>query len=271
MAGEQGGTAGTGTGAPGGTGGNAPVGSGTPGAGGAGAGAAGAGAGGPTPPQPRVIPEDVLPAELKGRSEQEIKFILSNLANSVRTQGEELRRLKGAQPPSDGKDKGGKSKGEEKPVKPLEERILEDPRAAIQEVVEEMYGGVVTTLSEGVSDSALHAMRSSDPDFAEHEEDVLALLKEAGAPATKKNMELALNSVVGRKTRETKRLEAQARLNQDQPPVDKGAPPTPAELTGLEKEIFLSSGMSREEWDKYKKDEFEVKVPTGKKKEAANA
>lgn len=268
MAGEQdaargGGTAGTGQGESGAKPeGGQPA---SPPASGAGAGGAGkptgdAGGAG----KPVGISPDILPKELQGRSEAEIKFVLANMVSSLQKQNQRIKELEG---------KGGtpaeeKPKAEEKPVKPLEERILEDPEGVIDEVVRKRYGSVIQSLESGVGSSVLSAVRSEVDDFKEHEDDVLDLLTEAGLPKTRENLLGAYTQVVGMKTLEERRQQKQQNIGIESgggrpADEDKSKP----KLTELEDEIRIAHGMSVEDWHKYRSDEVvsSIRVPTGKR------
>lgn len=277
MAGETTGQTGTGTaGATGTNAGTAPVGGGTTGGAGGGTGApAGAATGTPQNPQSGVdIVEEAIP-ELRGKSAAEKKFILSNLTNSFRAAQAENQKLKQqlssrgapAAATSDPDDKG-KSKGKEKP---LEERVLEDPRSVIAEVAQELYGGTVENVNSAIGSLTLRTFRQDNPDFKDHEQDVLAILEEAQAPLNERNLQLAYESVLGRKTLEARRIQAAAAAGNPDIPVDTGEKPKAKEPEGLEKQMMIAHGMTPEQWQQYKEDQFEIKVPTGKKKETTNA
>lgn len=231
----------------------------TPGAGGT---PGGTGAGGTaTPVQPRVVPEEILPEALRGKSPQEQKFVLQQMVSTLGELRSRVKELERGPAPA--------PKEEPKPdQRPPEERILEEPEKVIAEVVERLYGPVVTTLQSGVEEITESVSASDISDWADVKDEVFDILKEAGAPKTKANIAQAYEVVVGRHTLAQRRQTAAAALNPDIP-VDKPTNPPAKELVGLEKEIFEASKMSREEWDRYgNPDNFEIKVPTGKKKES---
>ena len=217
-----------------------------------------------------MISEDVLPAQLRGRTPQEQSFILGQMATTLAAQNTKVQELERKL-----QEKGSKP-GEEKPAKParsekpLEERVLEDAEGTIAEIIEKRYGGTIAALDAQVSKSALRAMKQEHDDWAEVEADVLQVIKDAQSAPTEENLELAYDVVLGRKARATKRQVQAASLNSDQvvEPAGSGKGDLKAP-EGLEGEIFKASGMSLQEWYDYKGGKFDVKVPTGKRPKAA--
>lgn len=260
MAGEQSPGTGSGVAAPG-------AGTPTPGVGATPAAAPGVG-GTPGTPTPRVVPEDVLPEQLRGRTPQEQKFILGQLAQTVQAQAARLKELEAL---PRGIARPVPVEEDEKPKKPIEERILEEPEAVIAEVVRKLYGPTVERLEGGVEEVVESTSAREYDDWEDVKDDVNALLREAKAPKTKANINLAYETVIGRRTLQQRRQARAAVLNPDIP--IEGAPKSKLpELTGLEKEIFEASGMTREDWEKMAdSSNLEIKVPTGKKREAPHA
>lgn len=221
-------------------------------------------------PAPRVIPEDVLPEQLRGRTPQEIRFILGQMATSVATQTQRIKDLEAAQArplPGIAAPVAAPGSGDGRPAKPIEERILEEPKEVILEVVRELIGPTAARLETGLEEVTESLSARDYDDWSEVKDDVYALLREAGAPKTKANIEMAYDTVIGRRARVARRLAVAAANNPDIPHGD--APPVrqAPELTGLEKEIFESSGMTREQWDKMgDSSSLDIRVPTGKRK-----
>ena len=116
-----------------------------------------------------------------------------------------------------------------------------------------------------VGENAFSTVSSKVNNFDEHEDDIRTVLRQSGVAATVENITGALHMVVGRKALEDQGRASRAAATPQIPVED---PPTPSkgklpELSGLEKEIFDSSDMSREEWHRYKNAEtFDIKVPT---------
>lgn len=213
---------------------------------------------------------DVLPDELKGKSEAELKFILKNMTSTIRSQHQRLQELQqGGRQPQGGKEKEPEEKEEKKPSKPLEERILEDPEGVIAEVVQRRYGGVISQLDSRTARSELAAARAEIDDFGEYENEVLDLLKEAGQPATYENLVGAYTMAVGNRVVEERRQGRQKQLG-----MENGGGSNPDEdtkpkiqLSDLEKEMAQAHGMTEEQWVQARDGDItsQIRVPTGKR------
>ena len=208
------------------------------------------------------IPVDVLPEDLQGLPAGEIKFHLSRMVDGLRQNNEKTRDLEDqvrqlrATPPPPAEPP--------KPVRPLEEMILDDPEAAIMEVMERR--GLTTRfdrIESQAGESAFNIVASKVPGFDEHEADVRKIITDSGVPATPEHITGALEMVIGRKALADKGRAGRAAASPDIPVEDPPKPVKDITLTGLEKEIQESSGMSPEEYTKYKDTQnFEIKVPT---------
>lgn len=281
MAGESNPGSGAGTGSPpGAAGGGAP---GAPGAAGAGAGGGGAGAGGGAPAggDVQAIDRSVLPDSIRNRPAHEIKFILNNLASSLERANQDKNRLETENAQLRTGSQGGKpGKGTSQPVDddgddddnmPLEDLVLKNPKKAILKVVGEQYGGTVAAMGAEVEESALDSVRGTYADWREHETDVLDLIQQSGAGRTRRNLDLAYATVVGRKTIEQRAQAARAAANTETI-TEPTATPALKPLEGLEKEVFENTRnkdgtpISLEDWYKYRNKDMDlgVKVPTGK-------
>ena len=214
------------------------------------------------PPPGSTLSVDSLPEELRGLPEAEVKFHLQQMVAGLKTGNTRRKELE--------EEIAGLRKPAEivkpaEPEKPLEEMILEDPEGAILSVLERT--GLVdrfTRVEAQAGESVVLAVASSmGGTFEEHEEDVRKILKDTNVPRTKENVQGALEMVVGRKAIEKQQRDVRATANAilptDDPPPDSSKLP---ELSGLEKEIQESSGMTPEEWHKNKAPLEGIKVAT---------
>jgi hypothetical protein len=216
----------------------------------------------PKKDDPPALSVDVLPEELKGLPAAEIKFHLGQMVEGIKTGNAERKTLqeqvRTLQTPV-------KPKEDDKPDKPLEEMILEDPEKAILTVLQKTgLADRFSHVESAIGETAFHQVAAKIPGFEEHEADVREILEKSTAvKITPEHVEGALDMVLGRKLRETQARDARAAANSDIPKDDPDKPKgdLPA-LSGLEKEIFDASGMSEEDWHKNKQTDFDIKVPT---------
>lgn len=224
---------------------------------------------------PTGLSVDILPETLRGKPASEVKFILQNMVNATKQTAslvEENRKLK-SQIESRPKDEPAETKDQ----RPLEELILEDPEAAVAAIVEKRFGKDISTLRDGYGESMFHAVRAEIPDFREHEDTVRDILRESGSPNSKENIMGAYLMAVGQTTIEEKRRRKQEQDNLETSGAGKQGEEEDSkpQLTQLESEIARGLGLTDSEYmaekEKYTKGTFEIKVPTGKPKEASNA
>jgi hypothetical protein len=217
--------------------------------------------GDPPKPEPARISADVLPEELKGLPEAEVKFHLTQLVSGLGNQQQQMQALKDEL--ADLKTNPPAPAEPQEPERPLEEMILEDPEKAVMSVLEKTgLAGRFSRVEEQASESAFTIVFGRNPELSEYEQDVRHMMRESGVPGTVQNITGALQMVVGQKAMEGKGKDMRKAVKPD---IPKDEPPKPKDklpdLTGLEKEIFDSSGMTREEWDKNKSGDFQVEVP----------
>lgn len=224
----------------------------------------GAGGGGEAPAV-TGIDRSVLPEELRDLPEHELAFNLRQMVDGLARSNQRTKELedtlrtlkdsKPAPPPSEPEDDT-----------PLEEQILDDPKKAVVRVLQELGLTDRFERMEGsVSRTQLQLARQRHDDFDEYREDVEALLKRGGVPATEENIDGAYAMAVGKRAIEERSRQRKKAANPDKPkPVEsKGKKSYPA-MGELEKEIFASSGMTREEWENAKNSEsVEIEVPLG--------
>lgn len=223
------------------------------------------GLGGGQPAKPMSISAEVLPEDLRGLPEAEIKFHLGRMVDGLRKNNETVRSL---QEQLEQFKRAPKEEQKEppKPKKPLDEMILEDPEAAIMDVLEK--AGLVdrfARVEKQVGDSVFSFVASKIPDFDEYEDDVREILDKGNLPKTQENVLGALEMVIGRRILEEKARGSRKKQNTHIPKDDSETKKTKGklpELHGLEKEIFSSSGMTREEWERHKKGGYDIEVPT---------
>lgn len=213
------------------------------------------------PPEPTKVSADILPDDLKGLPEAEIKFHLNQMVSGLRTSSEKIgtleKELREVQAPV-------KKEEKKEPDKSLEEMILDDPEGAVMVVLER--AGLVdrfSRLESQVGESAFTVIAAKVPNFTEHEDAVRTILKDSKVLSTPENIMGALQMAIGRKALETEEREARKKLNTVIPkePPDKDTVVHPT-MTGLEKEIFGASGMTEKEWFENKAGGFDIKVPT---------
>jgi len=214
------------------------------------------------PPIPG-IDRNVLPEDLRNLPEAEIKFHLNQMVSGFRNQHSQVETLK-QELDRLSSEVAKAPKEPPKPIRPLEEEILDDPESAIMRVLENKgYIQRFNRIEEDAGESSYALVASKIPGFDEYEKDVREIIKASGVPKTVAHIMGALEMAVGRrtlteKTRETRKAHSPSVPKEDLS-VKKSKLP---ELIGLEKEIFESSGMSREEWNKHKNSDFNIEVPT---------
>jgi len=216
-------------------------------------------------PAPAVsgISREALPEELRNLPEAEVKFHLNQMVSGFRNQHSQVGKLREELEELRRRSYQEEAKPKE-PDRPLEEEILDDPENAVMRVLEKR--GLVqrfNRLEQDVGESAISMVASQIPDFKEYEGEVREILKQTGVPMTVDAIHGALQMAIGRKY-----LSDGGRERRKQHKVDSPKPEAPkktskyGELSGLEAEIFQSSGMSREEWEKNKNPDFDIEVPT---------
>jgi hypothetical protein len=204
------------------------------------------------------LPYEVLPENLRnalvGKTAMEQKTILTGVLSALQRANSENEQLRlqvanAVRPPEP-----------QAPVKPLEERIYEDPEGVIKEVIERHYGSQFSTVSSMAGEGVYGSLALQYPEVVEKRESINELLQASGAPPTRDNILGAYQMVLGRETLENRRTAAAHALN---PEIPQGGPQAPAapQLSSLEDEIRRGMGMSAEDYIKYRGDYFEVKVP----------
>jgi len=218
------------------------------------------------PEPPKTLPLDILPPEMQGMSEQEIKFFLSRTLSGVKSTNEENKELKRRMDEMERQIRNPPTPAAPDPHadKSINELILEDAEAAIEKVARKKGWISAVEASGEKADEALFdtVANKMGPSFAEVEDEVKEVLTSSNAPVNRKSIETAYELVLGRKVREQRALDSRKAQN---PENAKPAAPAPAsalpEETALEKEIREAHGYSREAWEKYKNDEVEIKIP----------
>ena len=219
------------------------------------------------PSDPPSIPLDVIPEELRGKSEAEMKYLLSHMADSTATGATQIRALQDqltglqeqiSSPPPAEPDPDDELSDEE--------LISSNPEKAVLRIMERT--GIVdrfTRVETEVVDTVVNQVARDFDDFQEHQDQIEAVLKQTGVPRTRNNVIGAYTMALGL-AQIKKREEAKKTQSSLDPTPPKGSDEAddPKVLTGLAADIFDSSGMSREEWDKLSGDEEElgIKVPT---------
>lgn len=214
--------------------------------------------GAPLPsPGPAGLPLDALPEEFRGLPESQIRFLLNKTFEAVRTQGETIRQLQAQKQNAPGTstvslDDPSKAPTPAAPPKPLEEWMLEDPKAAMKYFIETEYGDVINgvkSLGNRVGQTEFDAVRREVDDFGEYEEDIRQILTDSRAPLSRENVLGAYTLAVGKKVLEEKQRGKRAALNSDVPTSE---PATPVKVyagkTTLSEEIRIGSGLSEEEF-----------------------
>ncbi len=225
-----------------------------------GEGGTGGEAGEEIPKEPISFGEEIIPEELKGRSPEEIKLLLSQMPRVVKAQKDEIDYLKSQslsahQPPAN------MSVEPAGPTKSFEELLDEDPRAAMKLFVEEEYGATIGDLQNRVGEGEFGRIKSMNPGFDEYEEDVRTLLNQSKTPATEANILGAYAMAKGQrelvKEQQMRRL-ADSTTPAAPAPDDKGKAP---ELSPLQDEVRGAMGLSAEDYVKYTADTpLDVKI-----------
>lgn len=218
----------------------------------------------PEPIAPQTIPLDVLPEELRGRSQAEIKFMLERMADSTASSSAQIRELREQL-------ESVRHKVEAPPPEPDpfeevsdEELIVQNPTAAIKRVLERegllaKFDGLAGTVQQTVYES----VKREIPDFAEHEETITQMLKQTNTPVTRQNLIGAYTMSVGMKTLQEKQRSSRKASTITRVDTETETKEELPELSGLEADIFATSGMTRAQWEAYKDDSSldTIKVP----------
>jgi hypothetical protein len=237
----------------------------------------GAGTGSPPPAgagAPGVIPLTVLPEELRGQSEEAIKYQLSQLLTSLRTSNtrnqeleRELRARRAEPPPPPPVVEAPKIPvGADGQPKKFGDWLLEEPEKALDHFFGERAKGVLgqmQQLAHRVDKTEFSSVRAKVPDFARYEESITGILGDAerteenvmGAYAMAKGLEAIENET---------RAQRGATSTERAAPPEGEAPRKDYPKTSLSEEIRQGMGMGEEEYyDKFAKaDYFPVKVPS---------
>lgn len=212
----------------------------------------------------RLLPEEVLPPELRGRSEAEIRYVLSKLIDVAATSTSRLSEL---QKELDALRKAS-TKREEEEDEPIEELVAKNPTKAIEKILEKRgYLSKLSSLEERTRETVIASVGSKLPDFHEYEEEVREILNSTGVEVTPDAVRAAYTMVVGKRAIEEREKSKKKQLSGDKDrktsdSVRTQYPP----LEGLEKEMFEASGLSRERWEQLKNSDFYLEPPTGAKK-----
>lgn len=222
--------------------------------------------GGEPSAEPKMVPLDVIPKELRDMDPNEMKFFLSRTLSGMKEANEANRSLQ--EQISD-----LRARIEEKPEPedepdpdddvPLSELIIENPEKAVERIAKQK--GWITTLQDTVeksNDALFDTVARSIDGFEEYEDDVRDALRKSGAPVTRATIVNAYYMMRGKRSVEE---ESRARREQGNPekvkPAKEPASKKIPEESDLEREMREAHGMSREDWLKYRSDEFEIKVP----------
>lgn len=230
--------------------------------------------------QPQMIPAEALPEQLRGRQPSEIKLILDHTVAAVQRAADENRRLKEELDTS--RSRGISTPtgtgGEEKPTKPLEELILENPEEAIDQVIQKRYGRRLAELDSNVGEAVYDSLRNREPGFAEYEDEVREALRRGNLPAKRDHIVGAFLMAAGRKALEEKRQKndpGKATASAGGSRTRDEKPEKQDKLTDLDREVAREMRMSEEKYAGAKKKaasgSFDIKVPDGKPKGAKNA
>lgn len=220
----------------------------------------------PEPPAVPTIPMSVLPEDLQGKSEAEVKFILERMATSVVTGNDTTRELRDQlQALTDQVNAAPPEVDEHEDVSD-EDLIVTDPTAAVMRILKrEGVTKRFADVEERTGEGMIMAVGRSIPDFDEYEDDVRAIMQSTGVPMDNANIRGSYTMAVGlRAIKDREEATRKAASMSDPPPPEIDDATTYPAMTGLEKEIFDSSGMSRKEWEGHKADDqIDVEVPLG--------
>ncbi len=226
--------------------------------------AGGSGGKAPEPPTPVLVPEDVLPEQLRGKSPEEVREALNKAFQStdqLNVLTQRLANLEGriaapaptptpANPPA--------------PEKPLSELIYEDPEAAIRNTVAKMLGTQINNVNSFMEDTASTLVRQELTDFDQYKDRVDSILNATKAPRTKENLRGAYMMARGEASLDAERRAAAKRIATPEPTVNGNDPKRAKEpkISDLESQVMRQMGITDvKEYLKYRDGDFDVKVP----------
>jgi hypothetical protein len=237
--------------------------------------------------EPKNIPEDVLPEDLRGKAPEEIRATLAAMKSTLGKKNDETDALKTRLASIEarlvnGTERQTEVQSEPGDDKPLEEQILVNPKRAIQRAIKELgyedrVEGIERVAHSGASETAFMRAGSELPEFGEYEEDVREILKQSNAAATYSNVRGAYLMARGQRSMEgTDRSTraAAAGAGAEVPAPKPSNTRKVRKLNPLEREIARGQGFLDDkgevdekgylEW--YDKEYMEVDVPTGGRK-----
>lgn len=243
---------------------------------------AGEGGGGGGEGDSRMIPEDVLPEDLRGMSPQEQKAYLQAMGTALvgRNQDveelrDEVRRLR---------EQGELREPDPEPVEDLSEEELqdllrEDPIKAVDVALGKLgyknrFEEVGGTATRALGEAAFMKAAQSLPDFESHEDEVRKVIDQVGAQPSLTNIENAYNMVLGREYRQElakkkKKARRSERPSPPEKPEKEEEKPSLGEPGSLKHEISTAMGVTEEDLEEYVSDgPMEMDVPTGMPEEA---
>jgi hypothetical protein len=213
---------------------------------------------------------DVIPESLRGLPAEQIRLALNQMVTGlprldaeIRRLREETDRLKTAPAPQPERS----SEPDPDADTPLEELILKDPAKALDRWAERKFGTQLSRLDnidKRVASTELATVAREIDDFEEYREEVEALLRDSGAPATKDHILGAYTLAVGKRTLEERSRRGRSELNSEVPNNQPAPEEKKYNKTPLSEEIRQSLRMSEEAYyDTFaSKDNFQIKVPT---------
>lgn len=215
--------------------------------------------------EPPKIPLDVIPEQLRSLSESQIRFHLGQMTAALTATNAKNKQLEERLKEKDRPVPKREPDLPVAPAKPLGDRLLEEPEAALEDWFGRRAAPVIKELEalrEQVGQTTISTVRTQFPDWDEHEEKVMELLGES--PRTQENIAGAYAMSVGLKAIEDR---ARARRGADggsETPAPDGGAPAKKDYakTALSEEIRVGLGQTEEEYyEKYRKP-MAVKVPT---------
>lgn len=209
----------------------------------------------PESPQPDY--SAVIPDDLKGRSPEEIKSAWGLLMDTVRMQGEQLKRYSEQQETAKAPPK--------EPEKDPKETIWDDPEGTIDRIIEKKIGPRYSEVMQGIEVGVYADARAQLPGFNKYEGQIKEFLKVNKADVTPANVRGAFLMFKGNEALEAEQRRAQRAPTSERPTPTKDTDKKVYEFPNeFEERVFRESQMSLEEWAELRKEgPIEVDVKTG--------
>lgn len=197
-------------------------------------------------PEPSIVDySEALPAELRGKSPQEVQSTLQALVKTLDYQGQEIERLRSATA-----QQTAAPATSVEPDTDLKDLIYDDPEAAVVKILQKNFGQQASRWDSAGDAAILVEARGAYHDFNKYENDVRTLISQSGQPISRENVQWAYLALKGNETyqREIRQMQGGPKSQKPTPESDPSKPKRLEFKNDLERSIFENSRMTEKEW-----------------------